>query len=98
MKLANIVAKYKTNLDKGHRDACLELNNRIFASTPVDTGFARNKWTPKGNLVIGDTYAYLNNTKYIIPLEYGHSDQARNPNGMLRINVRNWASIVRSKM
>jgi len=35
----------------------------------------------------GKIFYLTNNLPYIIPLEYGHSKQARNPNGMVRITV-----------
>ena len=35
----------------------------------------------------GKVFYLTNNLPYIIPLEYGHSKQARNPNGMVRITV-----------
>lgn len=36
----------------------------------------------------------FNNVSYIIPLEYGSSEQAREPDGMVRISVKDWQHIV----
>lgn len=39
--------------------------------------------------------AYLvNNLPYAIPLEYGHSEQARNPDGMVRVTLARLQQIV----
>ncbi len=88
--------KQKARLPQIHKGACLELNTRITEATPVDTGRARQSWTPTGSLRIGMPYAFSSGLSYIKPLEYGHSQQA--PTGMLRINVRNWGDIVRSQV
>jgi len=36
---------------------------------------------------MGDKFTMVNRTPYILALEYGHSDQARSPDGMLRKSV-----------
>ncbi len=45
-------------------------------------------------LNVGDVFYFTNNLPYAIPLEYGHSDQARNPDGMVRITVAQFQHIV----
>ncbi len=57
-------------------------------------GTARQGWSDNGALMVGRTYKFTNNVDYIRRLEYGWSPQARNPNGMLRINVKRWDNIV----
>lgn len=94
-KLASIVKKHKAKLEQIHKASCLELNTRVTESTPVDTGRARQSWSPEGSLKIGMPYKFVSGLSYIRKLEYGHSQQA--PKGMLRINVRNWGDIVRGK-
>lgn len=105
--LASIVKKHKAKIGLIHKASCLELNTRIVEGTPRDTGIARASWTPDGSLRIGQPYKFVSTLKYMHSLEYGvdgvvyddgreaHSPQA--PNGMLRINVRNWGDIVRGK-
>lgn len=95
-KLTAIINEYKGDLQRLHRDSCLELGNRVKESTPVDTGRAKGSWSDNGAPVIGRSYRYSSNLEYIVPLEYGHSQQA--PSGMLRINVRNWRSIVENQI
>lgn len=91
-----LIKKYKGRHAEIHKGACLELNTRITESTPVDTGRARQSWTPIGFLRVGAPYQFTSNLEYIKPLEYGSSQQA--PAGMLRINVRNWGDIVRDQL
>lgn len=96
-RLDAIVRKYKGDLERLHRDSCLELNGRIIDGTPVgETGVAQGGWDSNGPPVLYRNYSFTNNVEYIVPLEYGHSQQA--PNGMLRINVRNWPSIVKKQI
>ena len=91
-ELSEILKRYKDDLRRIHRDSCFELGNRITEATPVDKGRARQSWGANGAPVLGSNYKFSSPLEYIVPLEYGHSSQA--PNGMLRINVRNWQSIV----
>jgi len=91
-----LIKKYKGKHSAIHKGACLELNTRITESTPVDTGRARQSWSPQGSLRIGEPYQFSSGLSYIRPLEYGHSQQA--PTGMLRINIRNWGDIVRGQV
>lgn len=95
-KLSDILKRYKGDLNRVYVDSCVELSNRVKEATPVDTGRARQSWSSNGNPLLGTTYRFTNNLEYIVPLEYGHSPQA--PGGMLRINVRNWNSIVRANV
>ena len=45
-------------------------------------------------LEVGNVFYFINNLPYAIPLEFGHSDQARNPDGMVRITVAQFQHIV----
>jgi len=74
----------------------LELGNRVQEDTPFDKGRARASWSHSGPITFGVIHRFTSNLEYIIPLEYGHSDQA--PNGMLRRNARNWNAIVREQL
>lgn len=42
---------------------------------------------PLGKLNLNDKAYLSNNAEYILALEYGHSAQARNPDGMVRITL-----------
>ncbi len=42
---------------------------------------------PLGKLKLTDKAYLANNAPYILALEYGHSSQARNPDGMIRITL-----------
>lgn len=95
-KLSELIKGYKGDLARVHRDSCLELGNRVVEGTPVDKGRAKQSWTPNGIPALGRIYSFTSILEYILPLEYGHSDQA--PQGMLRTNVRNWNSIVRGNI
>ena len=107
-KLNALISKYKGDLSRVHKDSCLLLNNRITESTPRKDGGARRSWSPEGSLVIGKDYKFSSNLDYIHALEYGrpgfvykdgreaHSSLA--PCGMLRINLRNWAAIVKEQL
>ena len=98
-KLSALIRKYKHRHAEIHKGACLTLNNRIIEGTPVGiTGNAKASWSGQGNFRIGSEYKFSSGLEYIVPLEYGHSPQARNPDGMLRINVRNWGQIVRDQL
>ena len=95
-KLNALISKYKGDLSRVHKDSCLLLNNRITEATPVDTGRARQSWSPEGSFTVGAEYKFSSNLSYIRALEYGHSQQS--PVGMLRINLRNWAAIVKEQL
>ena len=95
-KLSTLIKGYKGDMNKVYVQSCLELSARVQGATPVDTSRAKQGWSNNGAPSLFRTFSYLNNVEYIIPLEYGHSDQA--PNGMLRVNVRNWNSIVRGNL
>ena len=87
----NLITKKKyKNFEKK-----FEMSVLVKEATPVGkTGIAKKGWISDGSLLTGAKYTYLNNVEYIVPLEYGWSPQARNPDGMLRKNVRNWQDIV----
>lgn len=59
--------------------------------TPVEKGQTVSGGTaveqPFGKLKLSDTVFLSNNAEYILRLEYGHSSQARNPDGMVRITL-----------
>jgi hypothetical protein len=59
----------------------------VRSRTPIDTGTARSGWErfPPGTSIPGTTQWVFNNVPYIVPLEYGHSQQA--PAGMARITA-----------
>lgn len=97
-KLSTLIKGYKGDLGRIHGKSCLELGVRVVDSTPIDQGEARRRWTPNGAPTLGKIYSFTNNLPYIKPLEYGWSEQARNPDGMVRKNVRNWQSIVRGNI
>ncbi|MFM7854628.1 MAG: hypothetical protein ACKO96_22560, partial [Flammeovirgaceae bacterium] len=42
---------------------------------------------PLGKFKVSQTVFLSNNADYILQLEYGHSAQARNPDGMVRITL-----------
>ena len=56
-----------------------ELPNRTGAQATQE---ARNV---ANNLKLGDEFRIMSNLEYMVPLEYGYSDQA--PNGMVRITA-----------
>lgn len=95
--LSKIIKGYKGDLARVHRDSILELGNRVQDGTPVDKGRARASWSHSGPIQIGVIHTFTSNLEYIIPLEYGHSKKSA-PHGMLRINVRNWNSIVKEQI
>lgn len=52
----------------------------------------------KANVVNFPSITISNALPYIIPLEYGHSEQARNPTGMVRVTMaelKGWAARIR---
>lgn len=79
----------KTPVDTGFARASWFIGNGVIptgtASKPGKGGSvpAPNMGAASGVSSRKITYI-VNNAPYIIPLEYGHSDQARNPDGMMR--------------
>ena len=68
----------------------------IVKKNPVDTGRSRNNWNVSlgtwstkviGRVKLGEDIFIVNNIHYINLLEDGHSQQARNPDGMVRRTV-----------
>ena len=93
--ISKFVAKENPHLRQISHDSAIEMSVLVKEATPVGkTGVAKKGWIADGSLLKDAKYTYLNNVEYIIPLEYGWSPQARNPDGMLRKNVRNWRDIV----
>ena len=68
--------------------------NNIYIS-PDDPTPPRNNFTEVANSIMpGETFTFVNGIEYMGVLEYeGHSAQM--PNGVLRVNVARWDSIVR---
>lgn len=97
-KLSSLIRGYKGDLHRVYRDSCIELSVLVKEDTPVDKGDAKRAWSDNGAPVFGRIYRYENNSDHILPLEYGWSEQARDPDGMLRKNVRNWQSIVEGNL
>jgi len=95
--LSALIKGYKGDLARVHRDSILELGNRVVDGTPFKDGRARGGWSHSGPIQLGVIHSFTNNVEYIIPLEYGHS-KLQAPQGMLRINVRNWNSIVQEQI
>jgi hypothetical protein len=63
----------------------------IVKGTPIRTGNAKRSWRRRK---ISDTlYVISSAVVYMVPLEYGHSDQA--PNGMVRITLRQLSKEIR---
>lgn len=63
------------------------LFTRIYDETPVDTGYTQSQWETVSEIQkVGDTGSFENDAPAIVPLEYGHSDQA--PTGMVRLNIQ----------
>lgn len=97
-KLSALIKGYKGDLRRVHRDSILEAGNRVVERTPFKTGRARASWSHSGTIQFGLIHTFTSNLEYIIPLEYGHSEQARNPNGMLRVTAREWDSIAKEQL
>ncbi len=86
-------AKVQARANEAVRKVGLDLHSRIVERTPVDTGRAKGGWSIDTRPEV--TWIY-NNVEYIVPLEYGHSQQA--PNGMVRLSIADivnaWPGIV----
>lgn len=94
--LFKIMKDYRNNLERLHRDSVTDLDNQVISGTPIDQGRARAGWSAAAPPKIGKIYKMTNNVEYIIPLEYGHSQQA--PQGMVRVAARNWPNTVRRNL
>ena len=88
-----------TPVDSGRARA-----NWFIDSTP--TGLTTESTLDKGESYVRakvehwtiDKKIYLfNNLPYIGRLEFGHSDQARNPDGMVRLNLQLWPKVLQDR-
>lgn len=86
------------DLLKIHRAACNEVKVITIERTPEDKGDAKRSWGDNGVPTFGKIYKLGSASPYIIPLEYGWSPQARNPDGMVRRTAREWDEIVRGNV
>jgi len=112
-KLSALIPKYRERLTTVAQNSFVEVAARTIDRTPVDTGLLEDSWTPDINkfnysneggsipavaaqMKIGDRLTLSNAQPYVRIIEYtGHSAKA--PNGMMRISVAEWQSIVRTE-
>ncbi len=93
---------YRTPVDTGRARGGWQMSasgvsgSQTGAMDPTPTGTPNPGWAGADPSVLGDNPqgAFIfNNVVYIIPLEYGHS-QEKAPNGMVRITVAEFQQIV----
>lgn len=110
-ELKSATGKVSSGLNQTWRRSVVEAFTQTVARTPVDTGVARNSWllgqsndggigsttvTIDGQEIpdVGGSVLLYSNLPYIELLENGYSAQA--PQGMVKITVNQWPSILRS--
>lgn len=104
---ANIEASVVARIEKVPRAASIVMGNRVIKRSPVDTGRFRGNWfawidqESEGALLpvtktlqLGQTLGFTNNLLYSLALEFGHSDQAPGPFGIVGVSVADWKFIV----
>jgi hypothetical protein len=87
------IASFSQSLDQGLARltgrVAREIQERVAARTPVDTGRARAGWEMSG---AGLSYSISNPVPYVTALEHGHSRQA--PAGMVGITLAETPALV----
>lgn len=87
-----VLTDLEEDIDNLIADVAKEVLSRVKDRTPVDTGYAKSRWT----IDTTDSGFDINNdADYISYLELGHSQQA--PAGMLGITMEEVPDIVEEK-
>lgn len=104
---AKIEFNVNDRMAKVPRAASIVMANRVIKRSPVDTGRFRGNWftwideesdgalipVVKG-LQIGQVLGFTNNLPYSLFLEFGGSDQAPGPLGIVGVSVADWQQVV----